>query len=312
MAKPWARFAVGTKSTHPRWVEPDCRPLELISHVTHVSTSARVLEDELLRAGLIFDKSKLNADRILVVWLSPNYWNDGFRYGGLRYTYDFAKLVEGRNAYWVESIAYGIPACRILITDQDRSDLLDEYDPTAGDGPWWLDSDGRHYWNGEYTLEIMFEGDLDVEDAVATDTVKHHAKMCNIDHRRCPERGMSEDAAAGRVLAHVLSRPIDPGLLRWVDEGTDGPEPGTMLIRAFRGFMSLLPIRRPKHFAGAVNAGTPEAAALVVSVAAALDNKSTVSSLMGLFASRDDFRLAVREGVAAAFELDGAEELPER
>jgi hypothetical protein len=70
--------------------------------------------------------------------LSPNDWNAGFRYGNVRFTFDWAALVANKKAYWVESIAYGVPACRILVTDTDRGAELVAYDPTVRNGPWWI------------------------------------------------------------------------------------------------------------------------------------------------------------------------------
>ena len=59
----------------------------------------RIAEDRRLRADLIFDKSKLKERRIRVVWLSPNDWDNdgGFRYGNVRFTYDWASLVEDKR-----------------------------------------------------------------------------------------------------------------------------------------------------------------------------------------------------------------------
>jgi hypothetical protein len=77
-----------------------------------------IVESGLIRKGLVFDESKLNKERILVTWFSPNYWGPGYRYGNVRFDVDFESMVSGKHYYWVESIAYGIAACRILVTDQ--------------------------------------------------------------------------------------------------------------------------------------------------------------------------------------------------
>lgn len=309
-AQPWSEFAVGTKSENPKWTEPTCRPLKTVSHVTHVSSAPRVLEDGELRAQLVFDESKLNTERIMVVWLSPNYWTNGFRYGGLCFKYDFDTLVAGRRYYWVESIAYGIPACRILVTDIDRDALLDAYDPTTGDGPWWRDSDGSHYWNGEKTLEIMFEGDLPIAHAESTDLVKHHESMCSIDAKRCPERGMEAHTAGGRVLAAVLSRPIDAALLQWTEDNVGKTEPSHVLRVAFQAFLTGLPTKKAGHFSGSVSSGTEQAHAIVRAVGGAVGDKAQVSALLALFDSRASFDAAAVEVVGEIFGLTDPSQVP--
>src|SRR3990172_1907525 len=106
----WVRFRVGSGSANPRWTEPTCSPLTTISHVTHVEMALRVLKDGVIRSGLVFDESKLNRERILVTWLSPNYWAPGFRYGNVRLSFDWQSIVAGKRYYWVESMAYGVEA----------------------------------------------------------------------------------------------------------------------------------------------------------------------------------------------------------
>lgn len=136
----WQRFKIGTPSK-TNWVNPDCQRLSTIFHIAHIPVAIDIIRDGYLEPRLICDKSKLNQRRITVTWLSPNSWNDGSRYGNVQFSFEWKKLVEGdgKRFYWVESIAYGVPACRILVTKQDHSsdpDLV-EFDPTVGDGPWW-------------------------------------------------------------------------------------------------------------------------------------------------------------------------------
>ena len=38
---------------------------------------------------VVSDESVHNKTRTAAVWLSPDYWNDGFRYGNVRFVYDF-------------------------------------------------------------------------------------------------------------------------------------------------------------------------------------------------------------------------------
>lgn len=307
---PWYKFRVGKPSDRPNWVEPDCQLLTSVAHVAHVPTSIRIAEDRRLRADLVFDKSKLNNERIRVVWLSPNDWGGagGFRYGNVRFHFDWATLIEGKRFYWVESIAYGIEACRILLTATDYSGRLDEYDPTAGDGPWWHSPSGEHYWNGEYCLEVMVEDDLDLALTTQVDFVKHHAKRCNIDYRTCGYCGVSDDAGGAEFTAAMVSRrpSLDlPGLV--VDRGR-GPRPSSSLD----GAVSVLLRRIGKASsgaAGAVQRSDAGAPALARAILAAYANGGTGGDLPELaahFASADDLEGAVADAIAAATGLPDA------
>ena len=54
----WREFSVGVPSDRPNWVNSDCVPLTHIYHVTHVAVAHEILAQGMLRAGLVFDKSK--------------------------------------------------------------------------------------------------------------------------------------------------------------------------------------------------------------------------------------------------------------
>lgn len=215
----WLEFKVGTKSKRANWTNPDCQVLDTVHHVTHVDTALRLLSDSDIKSGLVYDQSKLNTQRIPVVWLSPNDWTGagGFRYGNVRFSFDFASLIHQKNYYWVESISYGVAAVRILITDNKYGNILTPYDPTIGDGPWWFDTPtNTHYWNGNHCLEIMFEGDLGIDRMSKIDFVKHHPHACNIKPNSCPDCGVSKEIASTKFLAAIVGQHLNPSLLKWV------------------------------------------------------------------------------------------------
>jgi hypothetical protein len=206
--KPWQRFRVGSRGTKGGTSPRDCQRLTKVSHIAHLEQAHRIIVEGKVRSGLVFDESKLNKKRILVTWLSPNIWRQGYRYGSIRFVFDWPTLYKGHRAYWVESIAYGVEACRILVTrnDHSKSDLLIPYDPTEGDGPWWLDEEsGTHYWNGKYCLEFMIEHDIETSELRELNFVWHHPQQCSIDSKNCPERGLGGDAAGGRFLAQLAA-----------------------------------------------------------------------------------------------------------
>lgn len=309
MINPWSRFRVGSPSTRSNWTEPDCQPLTSVAHVAHVPSALRIVEDGRLRADLVFDKSKLNTERIRVVWLSPNDWTNagGFRYGNVRFHFDWPMLVANRRVYWVESIAYGVEACRILLTDTDYSASLDVYDPTTGEGPWWRSPSGQHYWNGDHCLEIMLEGDLDLADATEVDFVKHHPKRCSIDYRSCHYLGMRADAGGAEFIAAMTSRKPSlklPGLVR--DKGA-GPRPSWSL----EGAVDVILERCGQATAGvgSVVRTDPGARALARAVLATLGNPGVAADLDQLaahFESAEALRAAVADAIATAAGLPNA------
>ncbi|MCC6444121.1 MAG: hypothetical protein IT210_11795 [Armatimonadetes bacterium] len=129
-----------------------------------------------IKAGLVYDQSKLNTERIHVAWLSPNFWNHGFRYGNVAFEYDWKSLLEGKRAYWVEAIrSYRPPACRILLTGENFDSILAPYNPSDKNGPWWHDSsEDQHFWDGDFCLELMIDHDLTVDQAQEVKFVAHH------------------------------------------------------------------------------------------------------------------------------------------
>lgn len=314
MSAPWQKFRVGKPSTRSNWTNPDCQLLPTVSHVAHVPAAVRIIEDGRLRADLVYDKSILNTERIRVVWFSPNDWYGagGFRYGNVRFTFDWASLITSKNYYWVESIAYGVKACRILVTDEDRSGSLTPYDPTTGDGPWWQDANGAHHWNGHHCLEIMFEGDVPIADAIETDFVQHHPTYCNIDHRTCRFRGTSRYAAAAEFIGRLASQSVSlssiPGL---VDRSGAHPIPSTATAG---GVSVLLPRCRASWTRpGALSSDAAAASAVARALLGAIACKSSddAAELASLFRSAEDAEAAAAAALASLLGLEAPTHLYE-
>jgi hypothetical protein len=179
--------------------------MDLVHHVTHTPAALRILEGNRISRGLIYDECSLNASRMTVVWLSPNTWYWGSRYGCVQFTFDFADLVKGRKIYWVEvQKGYSPHACRFLITDREVKHLpVQPYDATLEGCPLRY-ADGLWYWNYTYTGEFLLEDSLLLNDCRKVDFIKHHAQLCALGG--CRDQGKAGDAAAGRVIAYLLSR----------------------------------------------------------------------------------------------------------
>jgi len=179
--------------------------MDVVHHVTHTASALRILEDGRISRGLIYDECSLNASRTTVVWLSPNQWYWGSRYGNVEFTFAFKDLVKGQKIYWVEAQkGYNPHACRFLITDQDVKHLpVLLYDASREAGPLRY-AEGLWYWNYTYTGEFLFHDVLWLGDCQKMDFIKHHANYCAIGG--CNDKGKEGDNAAGRVIAYVLSR----------------------------------------------------------------------------------------------------------
>lgn len=212
----WNEFKIGEPAK--AGFNNQCRPFDLVYHVSHARPALDIIQSRQIRPGLVFDESKLNDKRILVAWVSPNYWNPGFRYGTAGFLFHFADLIEGKNFYWVESIAYKTKACRILVTDKDRGEELETYDPSAKDGPWWYDEGkGIHYFNGKYCLELMVEAPILLEMLAQFEFVPHNGEHCSI-HRdapqNCRELGSNAQDGGALFLAHAVADRADLSFLK--------------------------------------------------------------------------------------------------
>src|SRR5436309_1091969 len=114
-----------------------CTVLRCVHHVTHTEAALRILADYKITRGLIYDESVLNDTRTTVVWLSPNTWFHGSRYGNVQFSFDFTDIVAKRKVYWVEAqTKYSPHAYRFIISDENLSHLpVKAYDVNADEGP---------------------------------------------------------------------------------------------------------------------------------------------------------------------------------
>lgn len=303
----WSKYAVGRPSTNPNWTEPRCQPLRWVYHIAHLETARRILSDGIIRAGLVFDKSRMNTERVRVVWLSPNTWYRGFRYGNVSFAFAWPDVLQNFRAYWVEVMTdYNPHAPRILLTRQDYSGKLEPYDPTNSHerGPWWLDSaSGAHYRNGDYTLEFMLEDDLPLAQASALTFVKHHETFCCLDPQSCPERGLAEDDAASRFVASLPSRGIvvPPGLLTVDEAGTEVPSPA--LKHAVQSLWGELNAGTLAYGSSSPPVTARPALAKAVLQALATQNKGDLAGLAELYASPDDLCMSVEDVLRVHYRL---------
>ena len=234
----WSDFAVGDPAD--KGFNADCRVLSKVTHTAHVRQALEILNRREIRPYLVFDESILNDQRILVSWLSPNEWTPGYRYGNVSFGFNFEELIKGKRAYWVEAIAYNTQACRILITDNEHGNL-ESYDPTTKDGPWWYDVQSKkHYFNGNFCLEFMFEAKINLDNLRSLKFVKHHETYCSVyraSPKDCLEIGLDADRGGARFLAGAIAHESD---LTFVREHLvqDSGAPSNHLEAAFNALAS--------------------------------------------------------------------------
>ncbi len=87
--------------------------LNTVRHVAHAPTACRIIEDRKIKAGLVYDESRLKKSRISVTWVSANTWAWGSIYGTVEFRFNWKQLIERKKIYWVEAITtYRPDACR--------------------------------------------------------------------------------------------------------------------------------------------------------------------------------------------------------
>lgn len=304
----WSRYTVGAPSTRTNWTERTCQPLRWVYHVAHLETARRIVSDGAIRAGLVFDQSRLNRERNRVVWLSPNTWYRGSRYGNVAFAYSWPRVLQDYRAYWVEVMTeYNPHAPRILLTRTDYSGKLEPYDPTgpSGRGPWWYDSDsGMHYWNGAYTLEFMLEDDLPLSSASKITFGDHHPTFCSVDPTSCPELGLSEHDASARFIALLVAQNLVPpsGLLTQME---DGRAVATSDLRgAVQWLWPTLRDASAKHAAVPAPESARPALARALLQAVATENAAELGALAALFSSQEEMFISVEHLLRSFFALD--------
>lgn len=297
-AKP-EHFKVGKPSTQRNWTNPDCQRLTDVSHVTHVANAVSIAREGILRPRLVFDESKLNQTRTLVNWLSPNYWNDGSRYGTIELHFDWP-LAKERDAYWVEAIDYRVTACRILLTSDKKTPQgigLAQYDPSTTPGPWKTDSKAKHWWNGDHCLELMVHDELSVEAVTRVSFVNHHRRWCSLhrnEPKECIELGLKAHSAGAQFIASIVGEGLHTLDHALIDDGNPCDE----VVDAFQELINQEV--GGEKYKGTLKSTHSGASAVARSLLLATARRSEDDrlALLRLFRSEDDAVEAVQWAVA--------------
>jgi hypothetical protein len=298
---PWRKFAAGALSASTS------EPFSDIAHVTHIDLALNILRQQIIRPQLVYDESKLNTERILVCWLSPNYWHNGFRYGNIMFSFDVDDLVRDNRCYWVESMpSYSPTACRILVTPNTYpvSSGLIPYDPKSSSGPWRFDAaQKKHYRNQKYTLEIMYEGELPLDLCTRVRFVQHHDSYCCISPTTCPDRTKTAITAGAEFVAGVIAGDIESSTLKFSIKKRGKKVPSHELAVALG---ELLVWPNNAACGGSVDADSDEGRAVARAIFAAIrrENKKERNALAQLFRSRNELITALTDLLIEKFSLD--------
>jgi hypothetical protein len=222
--------------------------LTTVRHVVHVPFARRIVEDKRIKAGLIYDESRLKETRINVTWVSANTWGPGSIYGTVEFQFAWADLVADQKIYWVEAMDYSPNAYRLLLSKQDiPAGLITPYDPAKDEGPLRF-QDGKYYWRGEYTSEFMIEDDLLLERCTGINFVLHHQNYCRPFGNGCEDRQRQPHPSrtGGKMLSfvlghelHILDKHIKTSNpFNWLDAAYSGLDVSLLSNLAFTGTTS--------------------------------------------------------------------------
>lgn len=299
-APEWSPYRVGEVG------DASCLPMTKVTHTTHIHQAVEIIRNGTISAGLVFDESKLRRYRMRVVWLSPNYWHPGFRYGNIQFHFKLRDILQGVKAYYVETAKYETRAPRILLTDQpDRDKRFTPYEQGDRSGPWWHDvRNKKHYYNDKYTLELMLESDLSLIDASEITFVKHHEKYCSIHPTNpdaCKETGCEGKRAGGYFIARIVGEHLGRHAAQLVTVDSD---PSPALRSAWQSIKSSLG-RLASEFSGTMDADKQSASALGRAILRSYGARhgKDVKALARLFVSEGALREAVQRSIEEAFEL---------
>lgn len=302
----WKKYSIQIPPANSK--SDDVSEFDRVYHVAHISSARRILEDGQIRAGLIYDESRLNSSRTSVSWFSANTWGNGSIYGSVEFSFDWRDLSAGKKLFWVEAMNYNPTAFRILFTkrSKDGTGLLQPYNPLSDDGPLRRKKD-VWYRNSRLTSEFMIDENIDLGRCIDLQFITHNQDICRLHKGACNEKALSVHRVGGRVLAfligndlhvvdHVLKRPSCFDGKRPLSEAVD---------TAVSGLLSELASEKDR-LGGAIRSKASRGAVMRGALALfGADQKTAAIELVSLFATKDIFRKALEETINEHFGMTG-------
>lgn len=264
----------------------------------------------LIKAGLVYDESRLRKSRIAVSWVSGNTWVAGSIYGTVQFAFPWKTLIKNCNFYWVERItSYTPTAFRILLTTHDYSDskYLTVYDPESDYGPLRKKND-IWYRHNEYTSEFMIDDDVPLTLCSGLTFIEHNKeKPCRLYKRlgrKCPDLEAFPFETGQRILSSILG-----ASLHSVDKPLKAAASIDVLNAsvdiAAKGILKI--VRKPNLSFGGPIASKASSRAILLGALALFgnDRNSAASELIQLFRSEDVLRAALERQVNEHFGVTG-------
>jgi hypothetical protein len=310
----WGTFQVGVPSRDlDRW-DVDCTPFDTVLDICHVRDAYRIIEDGTIRSSLVWDESRLRNSRTCVSWVSPNTWAPGSIYGDICFEFPWATLVNEKNLFWVEGMpCYNPPAYRILVTDNDAPPAkLRRYDPTRRTGPIYHDL-GTDSWyrNGNFTGELLVDGDLSLEDCKQVTFVDHHVSICKSMRKNCPHLGQKGTVAGGQLLAMLIGNRVEDAGELFIDPGT---KPRALNNSAERALVRLITrvLQHPKT-RGPIKYSSTAAPFLATALfaRAGRGGEKGIRSLCGLLEDEQTLRDVLVAGAGRFFDISTLDQIEE-
>ena len=186
-----------------------------------------------------------------------------------------------------------MPACRILITTKEHTDLP-AYNPEDHNGPWWYDKESqKHYYNNNYCLEFMFEENISLHNLRSIDFCDHHPKFCSINKSTpsiCAELGISANIASAYFIIQAMGNGVD--IFNYPGIKCDTPKDPFATSQIRNAATSFIYIKRNNEpFSGPVCKDCDGAKELMKTIMSLYSpqNLRRTRILASLFCSRDDF-----------------------
>lgn len=293
MAKPeWADYGI-TADDH------GAAELKTVCHIAHLGDAIRIIEDRKIQASLVADESVLRNTRVRVSWLSANTWAGSF-YGNVRFWFDWADIVAGKNLYWVEAITYYNPAeYRILVTDRE-STRLTRYKPVPPAPIIFDRRKNKWYWNYRKTSAFMIESDLLLETCLKVDFVNHHESICRRFPADCEVMGAKGKDIGARLLATLAADlPKKRALKLFTDSHSRSLN--TSATEAWQLVMKSLKVGSPGPLRAKKEVSRDVARAILRSYGRG--HRDAMRRLCDLFKSTEELRETVEAVEASAFRL---------
>jgi hypothetical protein len=301
-AKPeWYAYRIGELPSGQR-ENDDCFSFESVHYNCHIGDAFSVFANGRIQSSLVWDESKLRNTRACVSWASANTWANGSIYGNVRFEFDWKKLIDGKQFYWVEAMTkYNPPAFRILITEEPQPNLQ-KYDAESKDGPVYYHSkNDKWYRNGKFTSEFLFDSNLSLNECTRVVFDDHHTSYCRKTGPQCAYIGKPAAEAGAELVARLVGHNHRRFLKLFLDGDSD---PKCLNITAASAYLHLRKSFKVRaNTAGTLRHDHPAAPVLISAISDhyGFNRPKGAAHLCDLFENTAELRAALVGRLTGAF-----------